>query len=62
MEMSFREHTEKPASGFEPAVQEGKLSAISGIDEIVDFRWHCRVGPFRYRIPVKMEKPCKLVI
>lgn len=39
--MSFRELTEKTASGFETAVRERKLSAISGAYENVDFRWLC---------------------
>jgi hypothetical protein len=58
-------NTEKPASGFEPALQEGKLSAISGVGENVDFRRLRRVGPFKcmcFRIPVKTVKPCEPVI
>jgi hypothetical protein len=65
MKMSFQEHIEKPALGFEQTVQEGTRSAISGINEDVDFRRLCHVGSSRhicFRIPAETEKPCKLVI
>lgn len=60
MEMCLRELIEKPVSGLETVVRKGKLSAISGVDENVDFRWLCSM--YVLRTPVKTAKPCKLVI